>query len=172
MTERSVELSLARNYLEKCEGEIVEVGAVTPYYQADCFGKVKHIIDPTDRHIKVDIRKSLFDCNFEGQDVISISTLEHVGTGDFNFQEKHDAVEAVNKILNEAKTCLITVPTGYNQMLDEWLIHHKYDKEIRIIKRNCNNKWNEVIPDDFNGIRYTKYWANGLAVIEKSGEGT
>ena len=89
-----------------------------------------------------------------------------------DFQEKHDAVEAVNKILNEAKTCLITVPTGYNQMLDEWLIHHKYDKEIRIIKRNCNNKWNEVIPDDFNGIRYTKYWANGLAVIEKSGEGT
>lgn len=59
MTERSVELALAKEYIDTCEGNIVEIGAVTPYYFYS--NKISNIIDPTDNHKRV-LKKSLFDC--------------------------------------------------------------------------------------------------------------
>jgi hypothetical protein len=72
MTERSVEIALAIKYIGDVQGDIIEVGAVTPYYQLPMNNKIKHTIDPTDLHVKVDIRKSLFDYDFSNENVLSI----------------------------------------------------------------------------------------------------
>ena len=167
MTERSVELSLAKKYIEGKEF-IVEIGAVTPYYFAD--DRMWDFVDPADRHIRVNKRISLFDYDCKDKNVLSISTVEHVGTGDFGLIESKTATDAVVKITDEAKTCLITAPVGYNYLLDDWArtnMHHSGSKfKISILKRSVNNCWEQL--SEWEDIEYTDLWANGLIVIEKN----
>ena len=50
-TERSVELALAFQWLERVDGDVVEVGAVTPYYldvRDQLTEKISLVIDPQD----------------------------------------------------------------------------------------------------------------------------
>ena len=79
MTERSVELALADRWLDAADPDLVrEVGAVTPYYWPR---SVRTVIDPYDPNPLVTVRKSLFDADLTGVPVLSILTLEHIGTG-------------------------------------------------------------------------------------------
>lgn len=165
MTERSVELSLAKEYADKCSGPVTEIGAVTPYYFLH--NKITEIMDPTDSH-KCVTRKSIFDCDLKGKNILSISTVEHIGTSDYGMCESETSVDAVKKILNEADSCLITAPLGYNHLLDKWVSENWGNRNVRIsiLKRNINNHWEEL-SGDYISIEYTPLWANGLLIIEK-----
>lgn len=105
--ERNVELPLAKAFLCRHKDNfknVVELGAVTCYY----YNVLHKIIDLHDRHPKVtntDGRK--FD--WTGWDVLSISTIEHILEG----------FEVLKKIIETANSWLITIPTGFNQTLDE-----------------------------------------------------
>lgn len=163
MTERAVEISLAKEWIEKCEGEIVEVGAVTPYYFTN--DKIVDIVDPMDRHTLVTKHLSVFDYDLKDRNVLSISTIEHIGLGDYGFKEAHDAVEGIIKILKESRSCLITVPFGFNELLDTWILKNRKHTEITVLARGLNNAWqelteDEVINDIFIGV-------NGLVIINK-----
>src|SRR4051812_26796604 len=87
MTERSVELAVANAWLDEQPGDIIEIGAVTPYYWP---GRIGRIVDPVDTHPRVTDRVSLFDMDFSGQTVLSLSTLEHVGEGDYGLATFND----------------------------------------------------------------------------------
>lgn len=170
MTERSIELSLAEEWLKKIEGEVTEVGAVTPYYPLHYGKKVKHIVDPTDEHGGVDIRTSVFDCDLSDKNVLSISTVEHIGTGDYNYSDSHTPADAINKIVSEAKTCMITAPIGYNSVLDDWIPTGINEKRvnIKLLKRGCNNHWEETGIEEISNIEYIYgSGANGIIIIEK-----
>ncbi|MBD5492115.1 MAG: hypothetical protein HDR16_08390 [Lachnospiraceae bacterium] len=164
MTERSVELALAKAYIEQCSGKIVEIGAVTPYYFYD--DKIVEVIDPTDRHKRA-IHKSIFDCDLTDKNVLSISTVEHIGTTDFGMHEVENAVDAIEKILREASSCLITAPFGYNSILDEWVVKNQNSDGLKFLKRYLNNHW-EDITGQYEPIPYTHLWANGLVIIQKN----
>lgn len=163
MTERAVELALAKEYVNSCSAEIVEIGAVTPYYFYD--EKISTIIDPTDIHRRV-TKKSLFDCDLRNKNVLSISTVEHIGTSDYEMHEERNAVEAIQKILEESASCLITAPLGYNKLLDEWVKENQSNSMIKLLQRKLNNYWREITEYD-STIEYTRLWANGLVIIEK-----
>lgn len=171
MTERSVELSLAEEWLKGVDGEVTEVGAVTLYYPLNYGERVKHIIDPTDKHCGVDIRRSVFDCDLSGKNVLSISTVEHIGTGEYNYSDSHTPVDAINKIVSESKSCMITAPIGYNSVLDEWIRTNMNDKRrynLKLLKRSCNNHWEEASIEEINEIEYIHgNGANGVISIEK-----
>lgn len=164
MTERSVELALAKAYVDQCNGEIVEIGAVTPYYFYD--DKIVDIIDPTDRHKRV-VRQSIFDCDLTGKNVLSISTVEHIGITDYGMHEIENAIDAIDKILKEARSCLITAPLGYNAILDEWVKENEKNNMLKLLKRKLNNHW-EDITGNYELIPYTHLWANGLVIIQKN----
>lgn len=166
MTERSVELALAQEYINECEENIIEIGAVTPYYFYD--DKVSAIIDPTDIHKRV-IRKSLFDCDLKGKNVLSISTVEHIGTSDYGMYESKNVVDAIDKILDEACSCLITAPLGYNMLLDQWVRENFKSGEVSVLYRSVNNHWEEL-RECYRPIEYTTLWANGLLIIKKNGK--
>ena len=174
MTERSIELSLAEEWLKGIDGEITEVGAVTLYYPLNYGKKVKHVIDPTDKHCGVDIRKSVFDCDLSDKNVLSISTVEHIGTGDYNYSESRTSIDAVNKIISESKACMITAPVGYNSALDDWIrtgINDKKKVYLKLFKRSCNNHWEETSIEEINEIEYIYgSGANGIIIIEKVNE--
>lgn len=163
MTERSVELTLAKEYINNCNGQIVEIGAVTPYYFYD--DKVSEIIDPTDIHRRV-TKKSIFACDLKNKNVLSISTVEHIGTSDYGMHETKTTVDAVEKILGEAASCLITAPLGYNRLLDEWVKENQKSSMVKLLQRKLNNHWIEIT-GHYRAIEYTQLWANGLVIIEK-----
>lgn len=74
-TERTVELPIADRWLHAVDlANVVEIGAVTPYYWP---GRIARVIDPADN--RATEKASLFDVDFAGRDVLSISTIEHVG---------------------------------------------------------------------------------------------
>lgn len=164
MTERSVELALAQAYVDECNGSIAEIGAVTPYYFFS--DKITEIIDPTDIHKRA-IPKSIFACDLKGKNVLSISTVEHIGTSDFGMHESENAIDAIDKILAESNSCLITVPLGYNKLLDGWVMENHKNGMVSILRRFVNNHWEEIV-ELTKTIEYTTLWANGLAVIKKN----
>ena len=114
INERSVELVLGFRYIELTGENLLEVGAVTPYYY-----KLDHkCLDPTDH--KATISSLAEDHDYKNKNVLSISTVEHVGMGDgFGLPEQKDlAFEVLRKIHHESKSCLVSWPIGYNQVLD------------------------------------------------------
>jgi hypothetical protein len=171
-TERSVELALAFRWLRLLSGPAIEVGAVTPYYldaNSELTKKIKRVIDPVDPHLRVTDRCSLFDYNFSGRNVISISTLEHVGTGDYGLSDE-DCVHACEKLVRDTASCFITVPLGYNQKLDFHLHSAHWPRTtLTLVYRSPSlNDWKVTSDRDFIGkILYGPAWANGIAIIER-----
>jgi hypothetical protein len=111
---RAVELPLAFRYIDLVAGELVEVGAVTPYY----IESTHTCIDPTDK--KSNTKAFAQDYDFKSQNVLCISTVEHIGKGEYGLpRQKGLAFEVLNKIFEESKSCLISWPIGYNKALDK-----------------------------------------------------
>ena len=141
---------------------------MTPYYFN--IDQINVIIDPTDPHKSVTHRVSLFEFDFQDSDVLSISTIEHIGTGDYNLPID-DCREALLKILNQSKSCLITFPIGYNLLLDRFIFLNNFPSNIIInivYRSRYFNDWH--VTTDFKYLLKLKYgpqWANGIVVIEK-----
>lgn len=177
-TERSVELALAFQWLERVRGEVIEVGAVTPYYldTSDLLAqKISLVIDPQDPRASLNGKYSLFQYNFTGHNVLSISTLEHVGMGQYELPIGENCISAVEKIMDECCSCFITTPIGFNRKLDDFLVIADWpDANITIIHRSPGlNDWKESA--DRNLIEVLPYskkqWANGIVVIERNDSG-
>ena len=178
MTERAVELSIADWWLKRHAREgVVEVGAVTPYYWRN---RVKTVIDPSDRHSAVTHRTSLFNFDFAGRTVLSISTVEHVGAGEYGLEalRTEDCTAALRLFVEQSKSCLITFPTGYAPALDAFVMSPEFKAlqealslNVTVYKRNASSNHFELymgndissIPFGVNGIRI----ANGVVIIEK-----
>jgi len=126
--ERCVELELGFRWLDLNKGEkIMEVGAVMSYYAEGGYYELSHeVIDPYDE--KATIVDLMENIDLAGYKVIAISTLEHIGTTDYDGSgERQKLVDAdaaplaLQQILNQTDSCFVTVPVGYNSGLDNWL---------------------------------------------------
>jgi len=165
MTERAIELALADDWLQN-RFDVCEVGAVTPYYWP---GRVKIIIDPYDSNTLVTDRVSLFERSYIGLDVLSISTIEHVGTGDYGLSPHESAIEALELIIKQARTFLLTIPLGYNKLLDAYCFMNqdKYKYCLSIYSRNTiDNRWEKELSMS-KEYQYGPKWANAIAVFYK-----
>lgn len=170
MTERCLEVPLGRQFLEKLHSEnadrIVEVGAVFPYYYP---GEIKDVIDPTDTHELVNHHISMMDYDFTDASVLSISTIEHIGRGDYNIQSDESAEQAIDKLMSETKHCLATWAGGDNRRLDSHILE-KYKDNMTLYRRGYfDNNWR--IESDKEKLRNAVYsdlrWADYLVVVEK-----
>jgi hypothetical protein len=146
-TERCAELGVADVWLDEIGNQdVVEIGAVTPYYWP---GRLKEIVDPFDPHKLVSLRASVFDVDLTGRSVLSVSTLEHVGTGEYGGTPSPGlAVDAVQKIFNESTCFLLTVPVAYNPALDKLFFEGATslpdDVEVRFLIRVADGCWEET----------------------------
>jgi len=170
-TERSVELALAFRWLKLISGPVIEVGAVTPYYADERaeLAKIDRVIDPTDSHPAVTDRRSLFEYDFCRKNVLSISTLEHVGTGNYSLPEE-DCIAACEKLVGDSDSCFVTVPLGYNPKLDSHLYSADWPMTtLTVVYRSSTlNDWRTTRERDLIGkISYGPAWANGILIIER-----
>lgn len=166
LTERTIELALADEWLANCP-ESWEIGAVSPYYWPK---RVQNIIDPTDSHPQVNYHGSIFDFDVSGKDLLSISTIEHVGLSQYGLEEKIDAVHALEKISAEARNFLITIPVGWNKVLDDFIFSGgaKNECNVRFFIRNKYELW-EPASSKYARLPYAgkKPWANAVVVLER-----
>ncbi len=167
ITERRVEVSLGHTWLNSVSSPW-EVGAVMPYYFPDLCGVV---IDPGDESPLVTLKNSLFDLDFKGQNVLSISTIEHVGTGQYGLsKEGGNAVDAYKKITDEADKFLITAPIGQNKTLDRFLLHELESPYLQFMVRlpERDNEWVSVPKEQAAVPNRGKGRGSGaVAVIER-----
>lgn len=145
-TERTVELPLADRWLAAAPADrVIEVGAVTPYYWP---GRVGRVVDPSDTHPQVTDRASLLDVDLTGRAVLCLSTLEHVGSGEYGLPADPALLHrAVEKLFAEASAFLITMPAGYNAQADAVLFDRSRPADVTaryLVRQPGPPYWAEV----------------------------
>ena len=174
MTERSVEMALADRWLSHVSGPVIEIGAVTPYYWPS---RVTRVVDPADEHKLVTDRKSLFDIDTTGLNVLCLSTLEHVGSGEYGQPlDPTGPVKALTHLTAKCRDYLITAPFGYHPAVDASIFSNTPPVPTRFLVRSDEgNDWREcsaqdarVPPRRRSGVGHSA-WANALAVMSKGG---
>ncbi len=111
--ERAVEVPIGLRFLRRHSCNLLEVGAVLPYYS-----DIPHtVIDLTDGHEMV-LRANILTYHIEElySAAISISTLEHIGDG---FEDSIIAMKYIQYLLKPYSPYLFTIPHGYNASLDK-----------------------------------------------------
>lgn len=172
-SERAIEIPLAIDFLSnyvKAE-PVVELGCVLPYY---ILKRENHVVyDLTDQHpqsVKRDIRE-MADVDFCGN-VISVSTIEHIGTGEYGIRIGDvSAADVLKRILANAKRYFITFPLGCNQLLDGFVADTADLNEKYVTRRADDlNDWVVVEKSDLTDDmkRYGTYLrANTICVLMK-----
>jgi len=162
-TERCVELPIADYWLSKVGNDVTEFGAVSPYYYPD---RIKDVVDPVDK--KATIKGSLFDTDFSGRDVLSISTIEHIGVGDYGYIEKdsrNDAILALGYIIAKANRWLVTWGYGYNPTLDAQILDNRLIGicNMYLLSRQIDDSWMQVAIEGLT--QYGRNMANSVIIL-------
>jgi hypothetical protein len=182
VSERCVELAVADAWLaNRLPAEVMEIGAVTPYYWPR---RVATVIDPFDDHPLVTHRASLFEFILD-KPVLSISTFEHVGLRDYGSTEPAEwSTLAFRKLFDEAPEFLVTVPVGYNPRVDDLLFGGALPSKVQLdfVVRDGEWAWREA-RDEADACRpygdaavqamfpgtSIGVWANAVAILETQG---
>jgi hypothetical protein len=165
--ERAIEIPLALRYLSEMNGDLVEVGAVTPYYSTS-----NHkVIDPMDK--KSTIKSRAEDYDFTDENVLSISTIEHIGRGRKKYEKpkiKDLAFKVLKKICKESKSCLLSWPMGYNTELDKKVKQNIDDFDYFFYHKKENKEWALSKDLKYFNSKYGKpfRWGNSVIFITKN----
>ena len=181
--ERAVEIPIVAEWLGtlKEPKEIVEVGAVTPYWYDPHAGVltgcpnatpafVPHrVLDPYDPFQMAE-RVDVVGFDFTGLTVLSISTLEHIGVDEAHYggsgAPKHgpgEAAETLHSIIVHSSHYCLTWPVGFNRELD---VAAKESNAPRIMLHQLAPKVYEVGKENWEKQYGSPYsYANAVVVM-------
>ena len=153
--ERSIELVLCFRYVDTLKGNLIEIGAITPYYRTISH----HCLDPIDK--KATIKDFAETYDFTDKNVLSISTIEHIGLGDYNLEKNEGlSYDVLCDLYQKSKTCLISLPIGYNKYLDDKIMSNLdefeyffYVRESMLIPLGRHTSWKLI--NDESGFNFT-----------------
>lgn len=166
INERNIELPIAFWFIENYNDNLIEIGEVTPFYR-----EANHPVYDLSSDI-ADRRRDVFDINLTDKNVLSISTVEHVGFGDYgNTPVPHLAIEAIRNIRRQCRNYMITYPVGYNTELDVDLMES--GDHYFVMFRDENNKWSMCPHKDLTKFKYNSpyYAGNAIVVITDTTDG-
>lgn len=172
--ERAIELPLAGHFMRTCgtEKDFIEIGEVTPFYTNS-----PHMVVDLNPQKPETVRQNIFDLDLRGKNVLSISTVEHVGTADYAPIGDTQAIEqdggwkALQKIRAESNRHLVTFPVGWNLALDALVRTNLAQEDYRILLRvHKNNVWMEDSARRFSyRYGYPFPHANAICVVTNIG---
>ena len=156
--ERRVELPISFWFIENYSENLIEIGEVSPFYR-----EPNHTVyDLVNQHGKT-IVKDVMDVDYTGANVVSVSTIEHVGHGDYGHaKEEGKAWKLFEKIRKESKNYLISFPVGYNLSLEKTLTENRV--EYILMKRDENNNWTATKDQTLSDFKYSAPYDAGNAV--------
>jgi hypothetical protein len=156
--ERRVELPLAFWFINNYNDNLIELGEVTDFY-IDAKHPVYDLCKEREHTTQMDIS----DVDYTGKNVVSISTIEHVGNGDYGHQKDENKVlPLLNKIFDNAKNYLITIPVGFNRDLEKVIVENNI--EYILMVRDQNNNWKQVKDKELKDYKYGDPYSAGNAV--------
>ena len=173
--ERAVEIPIILDIVEGNLGkEILEVGNVLSHYiniAHDVIDKFESGVHVTNEDAAEFKSTKLYDL------IVSISTIEHVGWDETPRDDTKilRALDNLRSLLSENGVMIITLPSGYNLILDK-LLNSKviqFDDQYCLKRVSKSNEWVEVSCEELDNIRYGKPFpgANGLLIaIFKGGK--
>ncbi len=173
--ERAVEVSIAREYLDRCAGKcVLEIGNVTSHY----FGVRHLILDKYEKGtdsvpvINQDVVDFATDRRFDL--ILSVSTVEHIGFDDDgdSRQKIPLTISKCRSMLKPGGIFLITVPLGYNPALDELIAADELGCErATYIRRDAQREWAQCGKEDALRCAYGRPfpYANCIMAAEFDG---
>ncbi|HEX4626949.1 MAG TPA: hypothetical protein VH231_21075 [Solirubrobacteraceae bacterium] len=166
LNERAVELPIAARALTEARGgRVLEVGNVLAHY-----GYRGHtVVDKYERGAGVLNVDALEYSPSEPYDlIVSVSTLEHVGWDETVRDPPRAAqsVEALARHLRVGGTLLVTLPVGYNPVLDQAIRAGRVPfSTLRALRRTGRTAWEEAEPADVWDVRYDELLCAANAVL-------
>lgn len=163
--ERIVEVPIVWREVEKCKGNVLELGNVLGNY----FSIQHEVVDKYEKTKGV-VNEDIVSFNSgKKYDLIaSISTLEHVG---FDEEEKEPfkalkALKNMKSLLAENGEIVLTFPLGYNKSLDSLLKEKKlgFDEQY-FMKRVSRISWKEAEYNEVKDLKYSSPLPCGNAVF-------
>jgi hypothetical protein len=157
-SERNVELPIAFWFLKHFEHElpnVVEVGEVTPFYR-----RSKHLVVDPGAEKPGTVKKDATEVDYDGKNLLSISTIEHIGTTDYGQKADPPRLSLVLRKMLASKHYLITFALGYNPQLEELVKDERYF----VIERIAPTKWRQSESRNLKGFKYHSPWYAGNAV--------
>jgi len=157
--ERKAELPIGFWFLEKFGHEtVIELGEVTSYYR-----EPKHKVYDLAPGKKTSIKMDALEVPYSGKNVFSISTVEHIGKGDYgNPMVPHMAIEVVKKIVDQAKNYLITFPVGYFREIEQDLVKEGID--YFLLQRDTANHWIKIEDKAMENYKYSSPFPAGCCL--------
>lgn len=167
LNERTVEISIARWFLARSGGRMLEVGNVLSHY-----GITGHTVLDKYEVIPGVLNDDIVDFKPEApfDTVIAVSTLEHVGWDETPREPEKvlRAIDSVKKCVAAGGHALVTVPIGHNKALDAALRDGEvsFAQETWLVRTNRRNEWIETNRDEALSKEYGRPYtgANGLYV--------
>lgn len=156
--ERKIELAIAFDWIETTD--LLEIGCVLPYYGVD----YHTVIDPYDPHSQaINIEVEEFHPERKSGQLISISTLEHIGLPEYGRTVKpiENTIKIIDRFDDWAEQWLYTIPIGYNKSLDEYL----KDRPAKYMLQIARGEWRQA---DYWEVEDSEYnrpypYANAVA---------
>jgi len=159
LNERAVEIPIVRSWLQR-NGSILEVGNVLAHYPD---APQRAVVDRWEQGPGV-VNMDVFEIAGSWDQIFSISTLEHVRWDEEPREAGGSvaAIEHLRSVLAPGGRLLVTVPTGCNPPLDEWLAaddtgadractlvrdgaHWRQTSEIQILPYGQEAGWAEAL---------------------------
>jgi len=125
---------------------------------------VPAVADPADAHPRVSQRLPILELDLKGKSVLCISTMEHVGSGEYGLQADPVIMrKSVDKLFAEAASFLVTVPVGYNDQMDRIVFGDLPDDVSKsfLVRRTNDPYWEETADPDLASRKYIP-WVNGM----------
>ena len=121
----------------------------------------------------------MLDVDLRAREVLSISTVEHIGEARYGLAEAATPTLALDKILSEANVFLVTFPIGCNRALDDLALGGGLDAacRVRFLVRNPDETWSPALGEEARRPYGTGWdpalghapWANAVAILDRGG---
>jgi len=171
---RTLEVPIIRRilYQQPVAARILEIGNVLSHYLPLGSVPTWDVLDLQEGPIHKDLRtweaKQRYDL------IVSISTLEHIGFGKFDdtlgATDYSAIILKIRSLLAKGGKAYITIPTGYNPILDKHLFYEALDVEVYGCMERVDDKgtWEECSLWDALKKPYRKDsspWSKAMVVL-------
>ncbi len=171
--ERCVEVTLGREYMlnHKDDG-ILEVGAVSPcYFPCPSNHTVVDLIEQP-QNVKL-LSQCACETDYTDQNVLSISTIEHVKSGEPWKGQSTELVpdaayNVLLKMVSDSKSAFITWALGVHCNLDKMFADNRELFDYTVVGRTAHRQWEEVDDSwllDPSKHRYGAYTPGATAIV-------
>lgn len=169
LNERRTELAVAWDWmLRNASGNGLEVGNTLGHYRPTTHLIVDQFEEP-DWYQNPDDLKNIDLFNIAGRFdwIMSVSTIEHVGT---DYPSEHSGLEALlylRSLLAPGGRMLVTFPTGVNPSLDEALVDDLTgaSRSATFLKLS-NQEWVQSDRPEVHPYGALDHWAGAVAILE------